>query len=129
MDMLVPAAAGLGYVLVAEDDAFIGLDLCDALEAAGYRVVGPIATAEAILAEVEREKPGFAVLDVMLKDGPAGRLAQELRRHGIPFLIHSGRSRREPLAAEFRGAPWLDKPAWPRDVVSALGELSGPSQV
>lgn len=111
-------------VLVAEDDAFIGFDLCDALEAAGFRVVGPFGTAEEVRSQVEREVPSFAVLDVMLKDGPSGPLAQEFRRRGVPFLIYSGRSRCEPLAAEFRNVPWLDKPARHCDVVSALGELA-----
>ncbi|TNC05296.1 response regulator [Methylobacterium terricola] len=111
-------------VLLIEDDFLIGMDLSDALEQAGYRVLGPLATAVETLSLMERETPTLAIVDVMLKDGPCTALARELRKQGVPFIVHSACRPDEPLASEFQGVPWLGKPAMPRDVVAVLGELT-----
>src|SRR3954470_1074230 len=97
-------------VLLTEDDTLIGMDLSDALEKAGYRVLGPVATAAEALSLLEQEAPTLAIIDVLLRDGPCAELARELRRRGVPFLVHSGRQQDEPLAGDFQGVPWLSKP-------------------
>ncbi len=111
-------------VLLTEDDAMIGFDLGDALQHAGYRVLGPVATAAAALRLLEQERPTLAVIDIMLKDGPCAELARELRQRGIPFVVHSGCRKDEPLAGEFQDVPWLSKPAMPVDVLTLVDELS-----
>ncbi|SDA30100.1 cAMP-binding domain of CRP or a regulatory subunit of cAMP-dependent protein kinases [Methylobacterium sp. UNC378MF] len=111
-------------VLLTDDDALIGFDLCDALERAGYRVLGPVATAAEALTLLDRETPVLAVIDIMLKDGPCGALARDLGRRGVPFLIHSGCRKEESLAGEFQGMSWLSKPAMPQDVLALVDELA-----
>ncbi|ACK84206.1 helix-turn-helix domain-containing protein [Methylorubrum extorquens] len=110
-------------VLLTEEVPLVGMDLSDTLEQAGYRVLGPAATASQALSLLEQETPALAVIDIMLKDGPCTELARELRRRGVAFLVHSGCYQDEPLASEFLGVPWISKPAPPDDVVSVLGEL------
>ncbi|WP_264050538.1 helix-turn-helix domain-containing protein [Methylobacterium flocculans] len=113
--------------LLAEADALVGIDLSDALQQAGYRVLGPFATTPEALAAVERTPPTVAVVDVVLRDGVCTALESTLRRRGIPFVVHAGVL---PAAAEahgFQGVPWLGKPAQPQEVVALLDELSGPA--
>ncbi|TXM70163.1 helix-turn-helix domain-containing protein [Methylobacterium sp. WL120] len=111
-------------VLLAEPDAVVAMDLSEALETAGYRVLDPCATTADAVQILEREQPTLAVLDVQLRDGPCIPLSRELRQREIPFLVHTGIHRDEPAATSFRNAPWLIKPALPWDVVTLLDELA-----
>ncbi|MCJ2106707.1 helix-turn-helix domain-containing protein [Methylobacterium sp. E-041] len=111
-------------VLLAEADAMIGADMSDALEQAGYRVLGPFGTTVEALAALEQESPALAVLDVKLRDGFCIPLGHALRQRDIPIVVHSGFQSTEPRAAGFHGVPWLTKPALPSDVVALLDELA-----
>jgi CRP-like cAMP-binding protein/ActR/RegA family two-component response regulator len=110
-------------VLLAEADAMVGTDMSDALEQAGYRVLGPFATTPEALASLSQESPTFAVVDVKLRDGFCTALGHELRQRGIPIVVHSGFRSDEPRAQGFHGVPWLMKPALPSDVVALANEL------
>lgn len=111
-------------VLLAESDAVIGMDLSDALEQAGYRVLGPADTVPEALHLLEQEAPALAVLDVQLKDGRCTQLIRDLRARGVPFVVHSAARQDQRLNGDVRGAPWLTKPAFSWDVIAALDELS-----
>ncbi|KQP26604.1 helix-turn-helix domain-containing protein [Methylobacterium sp. Leaf100] len=111
-------------VLLAEANALVGVDLGDALVQAGYRVIGPYATALDALDALERESPVLAVVDVELKDGVCTALGQELRHRGIPCLVHSSLLPNEPQAIGFQGVPWICKPAFPEDLIALLDELA-----
>src|SRR4051812_17847572 len=111
-------------VLLTESDAVVGMDLSDALEKAGYRVLGPVDTMAEALNLLEQERPTLAILDLLLRDGSCTALAAELRQRGVPFLIQSEHPRTDPLAPEFQDVPWLSKPVYPWDVVALCDELS-----
>lgn len=111
-------------VLLTEADAVIGVDLSDALEEAGYRVVGPVDTVAKALCHLADEAPTLAVIDVALKDGRCSTLARHLRARGVPFLVHSGCRQDRRLTVDFEGAPWLPKPAYPSDIIATLDDLS-----
>ncbi|TXM95056.1 helix-turn-helix domain-containing protein [Methylobacterium sp. WL116] len=111
-------------VLLAEADAMVSADMSDALEQAGYRVLGPFATTPEAVAALEKESPTLAVLDVKLRDGFCNALGHALRQRGVPIVVHSGFQPTELRAVGFHGAPWLTKPALPSDVVALLDELS-----
>jgi DNA-binding response OmpR family regulator len=99
-------------VLVAEDEAIIGLDLSDELEQLGFNVVGPFMRNSAALAWLSKITPDLAILDVRLEDGTCLDLARELRRRGVPFVFFSGSGGlRSQMESEFPGAPWVAKPA------------------
>jgi CRP-like cAMP-binding protein len=110
-------------VLLAESDAVTGMDVSDALDRAGYRVLGPVATAAEALRLLIQEKPTLAIIDVVLRDGPCADLAHTLRRLGTPFLIHSAANPDQRLTDAFQGVPWLGKPALTADVVAIVHEL------
>ncbi len=114
-------------VLVAETDPILGLDLADALETAGYHVVGPLRTAAAVEAWLAGWTPALAVLDVQLAGRSSATAAAVLRRRQIPFVVHTASAIHETLPDAFAGAPRLCKPAWTRDIVDLLAQLPHPA--
>lgn len=111
-------------VLLAEELPLVGMDLSDTLEQAGYRVLGPAATAAEALSLLEQETPTLAVIGIALTDKLCAELVHALRQRGVAFLLHSGYCQDDLLADAFRDVPWIIKPAPPEDVVSVLDELS-----
>ena len=111
-------------VLIAEADALVGMDLSDALAQAGYRVLGPFATTPEALAAMEQESPALAIVDIRLRDGDCTALGSELRRRGVPFLVHSAVRLDEAEGVIFQGAPRLIKPALPEDLIALLDEMA-----
>jgi DNA-binding response OmpR family regulator len=111
-------------VLVVEDQALIGLSIEAFLEEAGYRVAGPFASNAEAMAWLDEGTPRAAVLDLGLKDGLSTRLAEELRRRGIGFVVYSGHAQRPDLAPELQGVPWLRKPVPREDLLKAVEALA-----
>jgi DNA-binding response OmpR family regulator len=117
-----PHPSALQTVLVAEDNAMIGFDITDALEAAGYAILGPARSCSDAFSWLERSLPDVAILDAMLKDGPCTELARELQNRKVPFIIYSGRSHRE-FAVEFVNTKWLEKPCAHVHLLTALDQM------
>jgi two-component SAPR family response regulator len=98
--------------------------IADALEDAGYRTVGPFASASDALSSLERVKPDYAILDVTLRDGTCIELARDLRSRGVPYLLHTGWPPHAEIAQQLPDAPWLEKPVRYDDLVRALEALT-----
>lgn len=114
----------LPLVLVAEDEAVIGMTLLPDLEEAGYRVAGPFARCDEAMAWMETSSPDLAILDVILRDGPCTALAHELRRRGVPYLVFSGDDRQAASMAGFTDAPWVEKPGSFETIKAALATIA-----
>ena len=65
----------------------------------------------------------LAIVDVLPRDGPCTEVAQQLRKRGVPFLVHSGYGRHACSIEGFEGAPWLAKPASPEAIMELLSQL------
>lgn len=111
-------------IMLVEDDALIALDLVDALEDAGYEVLGPFTKTAEALRLLQQRRPSLAILDPLLREGFCVDLAGELRRLGVPFLVHSSLQEDDPLANGFRGVPWLAKPVLPSTLIHGIRELA-----
>ncbi len=111
-------------VLVVEDEALIGLALADVLEEAGYACMGPFQRGADALSWLDGGSPDLGLLDITLRDGSCEEVAQRLRRSGVPFLIYSGRNRRD-IPISLAGAPRLEKPASYAELLGALDGLAG----
>jgi len=109
-------------VLVAENDALIGLNLQDELELGGYNVAGPFPTCSASLHWLKENTPDAAVLDIHLSDGACVELANELTRLEVPFAVYSGELEADALPA-FKDAKWINKPANKDTLLYAVAEL------
>lgn len=66
-----------------------GLALCDALEEAGFSVLGPFPSAANALAALDKlhVPPAVALLDGQLKDSTAVPITHRLSTIGVPSLI------------------------------------------
>src|SRR5262249_62027606 len=82
-------------VLIVEDEAMIAGLIESILRAAGWSVVGPIATLERALATIERERLDAALLGVRVNGHDAFAVADVLVKRNIPFIFVSGFTRKQ----------------------------------
>ena len=113
------------HALVLEDEALIALNLQDELQDAGYEVGGPFTTCAAALTWLQTGTPALAILDAALNDGPCNRVAEELTRREVPFLIYSGHQENLHLLPDFQHVTWIEKPVPPAVLVQACQQLVG----
>jgi DNA-binding response OmpR family regulator len=105
--MRVPASHP--HCLVVEDEALVGMDVEDALSEAGFAVHW-VASPEGASAALAATQPDVVVLDVVLRARMCTDLVRDIRRRGIPIVVHSGYTA-SGVPGEFDGVPWLRKPA------------------
>lgn len=110
-------------VLVAEDEAAIGLALEDLLVDNGYSVAGPFHRCSIALEWLRDNTPDLALLDLRLGDGPSIEVARLLLRRGVPVLFFSGEISHIGLPSDLRGLPWLEKPVASAALIQALRAL------
>jgi DNA-binding response OmpR family regulator len=106
-------------VLIVEDDPLTAMDLEDSLAEAGAAVVGLCRSVEEAMARAAVDDFAVAVLDFSLGSDTASPVARRLARRGVPFVLYTGKSSRDPSLAEW-ACPIVEKPASPRTLVSAL---------
>ena len=117
------ALSGL-RVLVLEDDYFTASDLSEALRAAGAEVVGPARnTAEASRLLDARQRLYAATLDINVDGAPDFRIAERLKKSGVPFVFTTGYDR-GVIPESFSGFSRVEKPYSTAEVVAALRRLS-----
>ena len=107
-------------ILIAEDEPWIALDLAAEVESQDGRVIGPTPTLAGTFAILASERVDAAILDGNLANRDTTPVAHLLIQRRIPFVIHSGLSLPEELAAEY---PFLDlvrKPAPSSAVIAHL---------
>jgi CheY-like chemotaxis protein len=95
-------------VLIVEDEYLIASDLASYFENMGAIVVGPVPTVAA--AKIRIDEADAAVLDINLGSDRVFRLADELKKRGIPFVFYTGHND-IAIPPRFRGIPRLLKPA------------------
>lgn len=95
-------------LLIVEDDAFLRIDLADAL-AAGLGVVPQMRGSLAEAMAYDGRMPDLAILDIDLGDGKVFPFADRLAAAGVPILFLSG-SRRQDLPDRFQGQMYMSKP-------------------
>lgn len=80
-------------VLVVEDDPLMSVTIRDALEDAGYTVIGPAATLPEGVMLARTSRFQAAILDYDLGGEPVIPVAWDLHRRNIPVLVFSGLAR------------------------------------
>jgi len=111
-------------ILIVEDDFLIAQSFARLMADRGFTVIGPAATADDALRQIERENPDCVLLDVGLREGSAAAVAQALRKRGVPFVVVTAYSR-DSLPAELQQAPYLPKPMRDADLIEALVRVCG----
>jgi len=110
------------FVLLAEDELFIALDLQATIEDAGYRVEGPCTTLAETEQTIERWNATFAaaVLDVRLADDMVFAAADRLYAAGVPIIFHSGHADEAEMSVRYPAATVCPKPSAPAALAAAL---------
>jgi len=111
-------------VLIVEDEAMIAGLIESILSAAGWSVIGPVATLERALATIDRGRLDAAVLDVRINGHDAYAVADVLMGRGIPFIFVSGFTRKQ-MPPAYRDCAYVAKPFTPDAILALLEEVVG----
>lgn len=109
-------------ILLVEDDPAVAAMIVDLLEDAAFEVDGPYATLAEGVAAVASNLPDGAVLDMKLRGGDVGLLADDLDSYDIPFVFCSGMAP-EALARRFADRPFVSKPGLSRTLIPSLRRI------
>ena len=109
-------------MLVAEDELIIGVDLCDTVEEAGYRVEGPHNRLDSAMLSIQKQRPDVAILDVRLDDGDVFPLAEALMKEKVPVIFHSSRVSPQEMRDRFPQALACSKPCPPDQMIEMVRE-------
>jgi PAS domain S-box-containing protein len=115
---------GMKRVLLAEDEAAIGMMMRDLLVEYGLFVIGPCCSLKEAAAAVDEKLDG-AVLDLNLGNEPVYPVADALAARGVPVVFVTGYGR-ESIDVRFRDFPILQKPVRREDLESCLRDLLQP---
>jgi two-component sensor histidine kinase/CheY-like chemotaxis protein len=110
-------------VLLVEDEALTAIAMAQAVEEAGYRVLGPVGRVQDGIDIARNTRPDAAVLDVNLLGQPSFPIARALNAMGVPFLFCTGYNALNDADAALRNAPVLTKPVDPGQLVDAIAAL------
>ena len=122
MSTMIAPTSVQPYCVIIEDQVLIAMSLEAYFKDVGFAVhtLTSIAQAQAWLKD---NTPELAILDFMLRDGPATKLAGELHSRGVPFIVYSGYARHLGVPTQLQEVPWLEKPARREDLLNALVAL------
>ncbi|OQP45295.1 hypothetical protein A4H97_32795 [Niastella yeongjuensis] len=110
-------------LLIVEDEFIVANDLRMMLVNAGYEVCGIAASVRAAKEWVEKSKPNWVLLDIVLQDGSVGTdLAQYLRERNIGFIYVSANTNESVLEIAKSTQPYgfLVKPFRMNDLLIML---------
>ncbi len=108
-------------VLVAEDEAVIGLDLAEQLVEAGHSVLGPFTRCAEIGEWIAHDTPDAAILDLKLLDGSSEEVIRLLRDRGVPMVAFAGGS---DIPEDLANMAVVTKPGRTEQVLAALKSLT-----
>jgi DNA-binding response OmpR family regulator len=111
-------------VVIVEDEAMIAGLIESILSAAGWSVVGPVATLERALEAIDRGRLDAALLDVRVNGHDAYAVADVLMGRGIPFIFVSGFTRKQ-MPSGYRNCAYIAKPFTPDAILARLEEVVG----
>lgn len=107
-------------ILIAEDEPIVGMDLCDTIAEAGYRVEGPHGDLHSAMLAFQKQRPDLAILDIRLHDTVVYPFAEKLIAENVPVIFHSGHLPLEEVSARFPGTSALAKPCPPGDILTEV---------
>ena len=110
-------------ILVAEDQAFIALDVALAVEDACGKVIGPAASCEEAIALLAGAKIHGAIIDVNLLDRDCSDLVEVLVGLDVPFIVHTAVELPASLSERFSGLVVQIKPCPAPALVTRLAQL------
>jgi DNA-binding response OmpR family regulator len=113
------ASSSRRAILVVEDEPLIALQITQAFEDAGAKVVVG-RTLKTALIDAEDGNLSAAIIDHALGDGDSTQIVSRLKERDVRFMIYSGFEKIEGACV---GAPHLSKPASGAQLVAAMEDL------
>lgn len=113
-------------VLILEDDYYQAMDLQDALEEAGAKVIGPFADAADAAQALSERLPDCALVDLNLGAGLSFELPHELQRRSVPFAFITGYDD-AVIPHDFSGNPRAQKPIVTATAARIVQDLISPA--
>jgi len=110
-------------ILVVEDSYLTAQSVCDLIVEDGYEVVGPVGYVDSGIRCVCENAIDAAIVDIDLHGKASFPICEQLAKRTIPFVFLTGYGRLYPVPAQFRTAPWLQKPLIDRELRIALAGL------
>jgi CheY-like chemotaxis protein len=107
------------HILLAEDSPVVALDMLDMLERNGFRVTHA-ATVGGALAALRDDGFDGAIIDMNLREQDCAPVAERLRALAIPFVLATGYSEAETIAAALGARSVLMKPFLESDLLAVL---------
>jgi DNA-binding response OmpR family regulator len=108
-------------ILVVDDEPMIDA-LEETLVEAGFEIAGVAGRVDQALKIIDRGDCDAAIIDVNLAGVSAAPVALALLAQSIPFIVISGYSRDQQRGI-FLGAPFVQKPCVPDDLIQAVRSL------
>jgi DNA-binding response OmpR family regulator len=110
-------------VLLLEDQPLLSLELEDLIRDAALADPFTVSTCAAASSWLEEHSPDVAVLDIAVSDGDSSHVAETLSGRGVPFIVHSARSRSDAFLADvFLKGIWVPKLSEPSEILHALSQ-------
>lgn len=111
-------------ILIVEDDWFVSMEMEAAVEAAGHRVAGIVASAEEAVAAAAATRPSLVLMDIRLRGARDGvDAAAEIRaRFGVRSLFCSAHNDPATIRRAEAADPvgWLPKPYSEHQLAEAI---------
>lgn len=111
-------------ILVLEDEFYLAVEIKEGIERAGGVVMGPFPNAVAATAEIKRQTPDCAVVDINLGRGPSFEIVETLQDKAIPFIFLTGYDA-PSIPPELADVELIEKPAELSRVIESLVRLTG----
>jgi DNA-binding response OmpR family regulator len=111
-------------ILVCEDSDTIARLWVAVLEQSGYKVVGPVSSAEKALEEAYQDLPDLAIIDIGLSGTIDGiSVAAELAPLGVPVILLTGNYQRAAEEGRQIAADILIKPVLPSIMIKSVNSI------
>jgi DNA-binding response OmpR family regulator len=111
-------------ILVCEDSDTVARLWVAVLEQSGYKVVGPVSSAEKALEEAYQHLPDLAIIDIGLSGTIDGiSVAAELAPLGVPVILLTGNYQRAAEEGRQIAADILIKPVLPSIMIKSVNAI------
>jgi DNA-binding response OmpR family regulator len=110
-------------ILIVEDDPFIAMDLEDAFDARGFKVIGPVADVTTGLKVLKETSPDIAMLDYNLGSETSIEIARALSRDNIPYLFLTGQIESVVTDHDLPPRPVMMKPYVPEQLIAVVRSM------
>ncbi|HEY1406488.1 MAG TPA: PAS domain S-box protein [Spirochaetota bacterium] len=95
-------------ILIVEDEVITAMDLRETLHYLGYTVIGAVATGEAAIAMIEKDRPDLVLMDILLDGSIDGINAAEIirSRYAIPVIFATSQTDDATVSRAMSASPY-----------------------